>query len=101
MGREGPSPPSPFIYMMRYRSELWSLCCNQSKPGRFIQHSGRRKKIYGAVGMPDMPLFKGGVIQACHKPSNTACTTACHTTGKSQLLYILNAHKAVRVPNII
>ena len=33
---------------------------------RFTWDSGRQKKICRAMGMPDMPLFKGGAI---HKPS--------------------------------
>ena len=66
-----------------------TVSCSLSKPGRFIQHLGRWKKIHRAFGTPDTPLFRGGVTHAYHKP--------CHT-GKSQLPYILDAHKAGRMP---
>ena len=58
-----------------------------SRPGRFTQDSGRQKKIGGAMGTPDMPFVMGGVMHAHRKPC-----------GKSRFLYILNAHKAFRVP---
>ena len=41
--------------------------------------------------MPEMPLFKGGLIHACRKLRVGLC-------GKSQLHYILNEHKTGGVP---
>ena len=37
----------------------WS--CSLSRSGRFTEDLGRWKKIHGAVGMPDLPLFRGGI----------------------------------------
>ena len=41
-------------------SQGTSVSCGLSRPGTFTWDSGRQKKIRGAVGMLDTPLFKGG-----------------------------------------
>ena len=51
------------------------------------------KKNCGAMGMPDMPLFKGRV-------THTAANLTSHI-GKSQLPYILNVYKASGVEDIV
>ena len=43
------------------------LSCSRTRLGRFTQDSVRQKKICGAVGLSDMPLFQGGVIHLCRK----------------------------------
>ena len=38
------------------------MSCSLSRLGRFTGYSSTWKQIHGAMGMPDMPLFKGGAI---------------------------------------
>ena len=63
-----------------------------SRPGRFTQDLERQKKIHRAVGMTDMPLFRGGAIHACHKlrialwDVLTPYKLSTHKAGKVQIL---------------
>ena len=57
-----------FVLFDLYLFITLSVSCSLSRPGRFTRDSERQKKMCGAVGMPDIPLFKGGVIHAHCKP---------------------------------
>ena len=43
------------------------VSCSLSRPYRVTQDLDRWKKIFRALGMPDMLLFKGGETHACYK----------------------------------
>ena len=100
------APLIDFVLSMPVR---WCVAAGQGWTGSC--DLGRRKNIHRAVGMLDMPLFKGGraTHAASQLPPAWHCLAlhgvplevpVCHLSprGKSQLPCILREHKASRVP---